>query len=35
MASFCNLKLYIKYKLRDHILNNIQLTQNLTYVLRV
>ena len=35
MASFCNLKLYIKYKLIDHILNNIQLTQNLTCVLRV
>ena len=30
---FYNLKLYIKYKLIDHIVNNIQLTQNLTYVL--
>ena len=33
-TSFCNLKLYIKYKLIDHIINNILLTQNLTCVLR-
>ena len=35
MASFCSLKLYIKYKLIDYIVNNILLTQNLTYVLSV
>ena len=34
MASFCNLKLYTKYKLIDHIVNDIRLTQNLTCVLR-
>ena len=33
-ASFCSLTLYIKYKLIDHIVNNIQLTQNLTCVFR-
>ena len=33
-TSFCNLKIYIKYKLIDHIINNILLTQNLTCVLR-
>ena len=31
---FCNLKLCIKYELINHLVNNIQLTQNLTYVLR-
>ena len=30
---FCSLKLCIKYKLIDHRKNNIQLAQNLTYVL--
>ena len=34
MVNFCNLKLYIWYKLIDHIVNNILLEQNLTYVLR-
>ena len=34
MASFCNLKLFTKYKFIDHIINNILLTQNLTCVLR-
>ena len=34
IISFCNLKLYIKYKLIDHMVNNIWLTQNLTCVLR-
>ena len=33
-ASFCNLKLCTKYKLIDHIVNNIRLTQNLTCILR-
>ena len=31
---FFNLKLCIKYKFIDHIVNNILLTQNLTYVLK-
>ena len=31
---FCNLKLYIKYKFIDHIVNNIWLMQNFTYVLK-
>ena len=35
MTSICNLKLCIKYKLINHIVNNIKLTQNSTYVLRV
>ena len=35
ISSFCNLKLYIKYKLINHIVNNIRLTQNLTCALRV
>ena len=35
IASFCNLKLCTKYKLIDHIVNDIRLTQNLTCVLRV
>ena len=35
IISFCNLKLCIKYKLIDHIINNIRLTHNLTCVLRV
>ena len=34
-CKFCNLKLYIKYKLIDYIVNNIWLTQNLTCILRV
>ena len=34
-AIFNSLKLCIKYKLIDYIVNNIQLTQNLTYVLWV
>ena len=34
MASFCSLKLCIKYKLVGYIVNNIQLTQNLTCILR-
>ena len=33
-ASFCSLTLCTKYKLIDHIVNNIQLTQNLTCVFR-
>ena len=32
---FFSLKLCIKYKLINHIVNNIWLTQNLTYVLKV
>ena len=35
IASFCNLKLCIKYKLIDDIVNNIILTQNLTCVLKM
>ena len=35
MTSFCSLKLCIKYKLIDHIINNIRLIQNLTCILRV
>ena len=35
IASFYILKLCIKYKFIDHIVNNIWLTQNLTCVLRV
>ena len=35
IASFCSLKLYIKYNLIDHIVNNILLSQNLIYVLRM
>ena len=35
IVNFCSLKLCLKYKLIDHIVNNIRLTQNLTYVLRV
>ena len=31
----CSLKLCIKYKFVDHIVNNIQLTQNFTCVLKV
>ena len=31
---FCSLKLCIKYKLINHIINNIRLTQNLTRVLK-
>ena len=27
-CKFCSLKLCIKYKLREHIVNNIRLTQN-------
>ena len=34
MISFGSLKLCKKYKHIDHIVNNIRLTQNLTYVLR-
>ena len=34
IASFCSLKLCIKYKFIDHIINNIRLTQNLTCVLK-
>ena len=34
-CKFFNLKLCTKYKLIDHIVNNILLIQNLTYVLRV
>ena len=34
MVSFCNLKLYTKYKLINHIVNNLRLIQNLTCVLR-
>ena len=33
-ASFCSLTLCTKYKLIDHIVNNIQLTQNLTCVFK-
>ena len=35
MKSFGSLKLCIKYKFLDHIVNNIQLTINLTWVLKV
>ena len=31
----CNLKLCIKYKIIDHVANNIRLIQNLACVLRV
>ena len=34
-SSFCDLKLCIKNKIIDQILKNIQLTQNLKYVLRI
>ena len=33
-SKFCSLKLCIKYKLINHIVNSIRLTQNLTCVLR-
>ena len=33
MVSFCSLKLCIKYKFIDYIVNNIRLTQNLTCIL--
>ena len=32
---FFNLKLCIKYEFINHVVNYVQLTQNLTYVLRV
>ena len=35
MTNIGSLKLCIKYKLIDHIVNNVQLTQNLTCVLKV
>ena len=35
MQFFCSLKSCIENKFIDHIVNNIQLTQNLTCVLRV
>ena len=34
ISSFCDLKLYIKNKLIDQIVNNIQFEQNLIYMLR-
>ena len=34
VESFCSLKLYIKNKFMDQIVNNIQLSQNLAYILR-
>ena len=34
MANFYNLKLYIKYKVIDYIVNNIWLAQNLICVLK-
>ena len=34
ISSFCNLKLYIKNKLIDQIVNNIQFEPNLIYMLR-
>ena len=33
-CKFYSLKLWIKYKLINHIVNNIRLTQNLTCILR-
>ena len=33
-CNFWSLKLYIKYKLIDDVVNDIQLTQNLSSVLR-
>ena len=33
MASFCCFKLYIEYKIINHIVNNIRLTQNLICIL--
>ena len=33
-CKFCSLKLCIKYKFIDHIVNNIRLIQNLTRVLK-
>ena len=35
IASFCNLKLCIKYKVIDHRVNNIRLLRNLTFVLSI
>ena len=34
MENFCNLKLCIKYKFIDYIIDNIKLIQNLISVLR-
>ena len=34
VESFCSLKLYIKNKFMNQIVNNIQLSQNLAYILR-
>ena len=34
IESFCNLNLYLKYNFIYHIVNNIQLAQNLTNILK-
>ena len=34
-SSFCDIKLYIKNKFINRIINNIQFDQNLTYMLRL